>query len=97
MEGIWLILILGGVTYITRASGHLIVSQFGQLHPRVSAALDAVPAAVITAIVVPPVLDGGFAERAAFAIALLVGIRLSMIPTLIIGVSTLAVARLILN
>lgn len=97
MDAVWLILALGAVTYFTRASGHLIVSQFGALHPRVLAALDAVPAAVITTIVIPPVINGGLEERVAFVVAVLVGFRLSMIPTILIGLAVLSALRLVMG
>lgn len=94
MEAITLIAMLGAVTYFTRSVGHLIISRFGTIHPRVLAALDAVPAAVLTTIVIPPVVDGGVPERAAFLIALLVGFRLPMIPTIAIGLAALSLLRL---
>ena len=89
----WLILALGIATYATRSFGYLIVAQFGTLHPRVMAALDAVPAAVITTIVLPPVIEGGLAERLTFVIAVLLSLRLSMPITLFISIVVLAVLR----
>lgn len=89
----WLILALGIATYATRSLGYLIVAQFGILHPRVMAALDAVPAAVITTIVLPPVIEGGLAERLAFVIAVLLSLRLSMPITLAISIVVLALLR----
>ncbi|MEP3628589.1 MAG: AzlD domain-containing protein [Hyphomicrobiales bacterium] len=89
----WLILALGIATYATRSLGYLIVSQFGTLRPRVLAALDAVPAAVITTIVLPPVIEGGLAERLTFAIAVLLSLRLSMPITLAISIVVLGLLR----
>ena len=89
----WLILALGIATYATRSLGYLIVAQFGTLHPRVMAALDAVPAAVITTIVLPPVIEGGLAERLTFVIAVLLSLRLSMPITLFISIVVLALLR----
>lgn len=89
----WLILALGIATYATRSLGYLIVAQFGILHPRIMAALDAVPAAVITTIVLPPVIEGGLAERLTFVIAVLLSLRLSMPITLAISIVVLAVLR----
>lgn len=93
METIWLILALGAITYITRSSGYLIVSRFGRFHPRVLAALDAIPAAVLTTIVIPPVINGGLAERLAFMVALMVAFRFSVIPTMLIGLVVLSGLR----
>lgn len=92
-ETFWLILALGVATYATRSLGYLIVSQFGTLHPRVMAALDAVPAAVITTIVLPPVIEGGLAERLTFVIAVLLSLRLSMPITLAISIVVLGLLR----
>lgn len=89
----WLIIALGVATYATRSLGYLIVAQFGTLHPRVMAALDAVPAAVITTIVLPPVIEGGLAEQATFVIAVLMSLRLSMPITLFISIVVLALLR----
>ncbi|MEP6446250.1 MAG: hypothetical protein ABJ034_15360, partial [Hyphomicrobiales bacterium] len=69
------------------------VSKFGTLHPRVLAALDAVPAAVITTIVLPPVIEGGLAERLTFVIAVLLSLRLSMPITLAISIVVLGLLR----
>lgn len=93
----WLIVALGVATYATRSLGYLIVAQFGTLHPRVMAALDAVPAAVITTIVLPPVITGGLAERLTFAIAIVLSLRLSMPITLAISIAVLGVLRAFLG
>ena len=54
-------IILGGafVTYLTRVGGHMVLSRFDRIHPRVQAGLDAVPAAVLTTLVAPAVVDAG--------------------------------------
>ena len=96
-DAFWLILALGAATYATRSLGYLIVAQFGALHPRVMAALDAVPAAVITTIVLPPVIEGGLAERLTFVIAVLLSLRLSMPITLFISIVVLALLRAVLG
>ena len=57
-----LILALGVATYGTRIAGHLVLSRFERLNPRVEAALDAVPIAVITALVAPAVLARSYAD-----------------------------------
>ena len=38
-------------TYLTRIGGHLVISRFERIHPRVEAGLNAVPAAVLTTLV----------------------------------------------
>lgn len=81
----WIIIFGAIVTYITRISGHLILSRFETIHPRVEAGLDAVPAAVVTAIVVPAIMTGGWAEIITIALAGLASLRFSMIPVFFMG------------
>lgn len=83
----------GLLTYATRAGGYLILSRFTRIPPRVEAALNAVPAAVMTTLVAPAVFSGGWAEAAGVAIAFLVGLRFGLIPTLVAGVGFLILVR----
>ena len=88
-----LILALAVATYGTRVAGHLILSRFERLDPRVEAALDAVPAAVITALVAPAVLATGVADTIAAGVTILAALRLPVIPTLIVGAVTVSILR----
>jgi len=92
-----LIVTLGLVTYATRIGGHLILSRFGRLNPRLEAALDAVPAAVMTAIVAPMALATGLLESVAAAIAVLAALRLSMHATLVLSLGAPVVMRALLG
>ena len=47
---IWIILAGAAMTYLTRIGGHLVLSRFEHIHPRVEAGLNAVPAAVLTTL-----------------------------------------------
>ena len=60
----------------TRIGGYLVLSRFERLNPRVEAALDAVPAAVITALVAPAVLATGAAETIAAIVTIVAALRL---------------------
>ncbi|WP_319410352.1 AzlD family protein [uncultured Cohaesibacter sp.] len=88
-------IIIGGalVTYLTRIGGHLILTRFDRIHPRVQAGLDAVPAAVLTTLVAPTVVAGGPNEWAAFVIAVVAGLRVSIIWMVIIGTVAVAILR----
>ncbi len=66
---IWTILAGAVLTYLTRVGGHLVLSRFERIHPRIEAGLDAVPAAVLTTIVAPAAFNGGIAELSALAVA----------------------------
>ena len=95
LEAILLILAMGLGTYATRIGGYLILSRFEKLNPRVEAALDAVPAAVMTAIVAPLALSAGIAEAVAAAVSIVASLRLPIMPVLVIGMVTVAGLRAI--
>lgn len=65
----WIIIAGAVMTYLTRIGGHLVLSRFDRIHPRVEAGLDAVPAAVLTTIVAPAAYHGGPAELVALGVA----------------------------
>jgi uncharacterized membrane protein len=88
-----LILALGIATYATRVGGHLILSRFERLNPRVEAALDAVPAAVMTAIVAPLALTAGLAEAVAAGAVVLASTRLPIHAVLVVGMAIVAGLR----
>jgi uncharacterized membrane protein len=90
---ILVIVTLGVVTYAMRIGGALVLARFERLNPRVEAALEAVPAAVMTAIVAPVALASGPAETVAAAATIFAALRLSIMPTLLIAAATVAVLR----
>lgn len=92
----WIILAGALVTYLTRIGGHLVLSRFERIHPRIEAGLNAVPAAVLTTLVAPAATTGGPAEWAALAIAAMVALRSTFTITFVVGVSVLILLRNIL-
>lgn len=94
MGDIWTIILLGGVlTYGTRIAGHIVLTWIGTIPPRVEAALNAVPAAVLTAIVIPVLVSGGWPERIAIALSALLALKLPLIVTVAAGTGFVAAAR----
>jgi uncharacterized membrane protein len=89
---ILLIIALAVATYFTRIGGYLILSRFGTLGPRTTAALDAVPAAVMTAIVAPMALSGA-AEALAATATVIAALRLPIHATLLVGAGTVVLLR----
>ena len=87
------IMMAAAATYATRIGGHLVVSRFSSLGPRVEAALDAVPVAVLTAIVAPAFVSGGWIEVAALLAAGIAGLRLSTAWVVAIGLGVLVMLR----
>ena len=90
---IWLIITLAAVTYATRFGGHIILSRFKRINPRLEAALDAVPAAVLAALVAPAAFLAGPAEFVGAAVAMVLSFRFSMLPVVIIATSAVALLR----
>ncbi|QKV20476.1 AzlD family protein [Oricola thermophila] len=67
----WIILAGAVATYVTRIGGYLVLSRFTSIHPRVEAALNAVPAAVLTTLVAPAAIFTGPAETATIILCFL--------------------------
>jgi uncharacterized membrane protein len=89
----WIIVAGAVVTYLTRIGGHLVLSRFERIHPRVEAALDAVPAAVLTTLVAPAAASAGPPELAALVVAGLVALRFEMLAMFLSGAVALFVFR----
>lgn len=81
----WIIIFAAIVTYLTRIGGHVVLSRFDKIHPRVEAGLNAVPIAVITAIVIPALVTGGWAEIITLLIAGLASLRISLLSVFVLG------------
>jgi uncharacterized membrane protein len=89
----WIIIAAAVVTYATRIGGHLVLSRFKSVHPRVEAGLNAVPAAVLTTLVAPAATMGGPAEWAAIVVAVIVSLRGSLIMMVAAGTAVLILLR----
>ena len=90
---LWIIVAGAVLTYLTRIGGHLVLSRFNRIHPRVEAGLEAVPAAVLTTLVAPATLSAGPAELAALAVAGLVALRGGMMSMFLSGAAVLVLLR----
>ncbi|TIP27154.1 MAG: AzlD family protein [Mesorhizobium sp.] len=90
---LWIIIAGAIATYLTRIGGHLVISRFENIHPRVEAGLNAVPAAVLTTLVAPAALGGGPAEWAALIVAGLVSLRGGLVAMFLAGAVVLVLAR----
>lgn len=89
------ILAMGVATYLTRIAGLFLAERLPRTG-RVRVALDALPAAVLTAVVAPAVLAGP-AEMIAGAVTILAAFRLPLIAVVAIGVATTAAVRTLLG
>lgn len=95
---VWIILAGAVLTYLTRVGGHLVLSRFERIHPRVEAGLNAVPAAVLTTLVAPAAMAGGPAEIISLVVAGMVAVfRGGMMPMFLSGAAVLIVLRNLLG
>jgi uncharacterized membrane protein len=87
--------ILGGalLTYLTRICGHLVLSRFETIPPRIEAGLNAVPAAVLTSLVAPSAFTQGWPEIVTLCIAILAALRLPMLGMFAVGWVAIIVLR----
>jgi uncharacterized membrane protein len=88
-----IILAAGFATYLTRCGGHLVLSRFRQIPPRVQAALDAVPAAVLTTLIAPYLLKAGPAEAGALVAGVLISLRGGLMTTFLGATAILITLR----
>ncbi|MGB7205060.1 MAG: AzlD domain-containing protein [Anderseniella sp.] len=79
-------------TYLTRVAG-LWLLQLANVRGRARAALDALPAAVLMAVIAPTVLATGIAETLASIITVAAAMRLPLLASVIIGVVSVVVLR----
>jgi uncharacterized membrane protein len=89
----WIIIAAAIATYLTRIGGHLVISRFETIHPRVEAGLNAVPAAVLTTLVAPEMLNAGPAEWAALVVTAVVSLRGGLMAMFLAGAAVLIIAR----
>jgi uncharacterized membrane protein len=82
------------VTYFTRIAGLFVAGRLA-LSGRAKAAFDAIPPAVLVAVIAPSALATGWPETAAAALAALAATRLPLLGTVAVGVIAVVVLRAI--
>ncbi|WIJ26330.1 AzlD family protein [Devosia sp. RR2S18] len=75
MGTVWLILAAAAATYLTRVGGYVLITRMRTIPPRLEAALNAVPAAVLTTLFAPAFFNGGLDIKLAMLTALIVSLR----------------------
>lgn len=90
------ILLMALATYLTRISGLALAGRL-RLHGRAKAAFDAIPPAVLTAVIAPTLLATGPAESLAGLVTILAAFRLPLLGTVLVGVAAIVTARLLLG
>ena len=80
------------VTYLTRIAGLALAGRLA-LSPRAQAAFDAIPPAVLIAVIAPSALATGWPETAAAALAALAATRLPLLGVVAVGVAAVVLFR----
>ncbi len=80
------------VTYLTRAAGFFIGDRLA-LRGRAKAAFDAIPPAVLVAVIAPTALATGWPETVAAAVTIIAATRLPLLATVAVGVLSVVALR----
>jgi len=89
------VLVMAGVTYLTRVAGALAM-EVVPLSPAMQRFLGAISGAVLVALVVPELVQGDLAARAAvFAAVGVAVLSRSLIGAMLVGVAVAAVIRIV--
>ena len=83
-------------TYLTRIAGLALVSRLS-LNERARTALDAVPPAVLMAVIAPSALATGPAETLAAIVTAVVAIRAPLLITFLVGIASVVILRAVLG
>jgi uncharacterized membrane protein len=86
------ILAMAAVTYLTRIAGMFVADRL-VVTGRAKAAFDAIPPAVLVAVIAPTALTTGWAEAIAAAITAIAAFRLPLLGTVAVGVIAVVVLR----
>ncbi|MDX8541764.1 AzlD family protein [Mesorhizobium sp. M4B.F.Ca.ET.215.01.1.1] len=86
------IVLMASVTYLTRIGGYVVLRN-RTLGRRATAVMEAAPGCVLISVIAPDFVSKNPADLAALAITLLAATRLSMLPTVVIGVASSGVLR----
>ncbi len=79
-------------TYATRLAGLALAGRL-QLSPRAQAAFDAIPPAVLVAVIAPSALATGWPETAAALLAALAATRVPLLGVVAVGVAAVVALR----
>ena len=86
------IVLMAATTYLTRVLGYLMLRN-RTLSPRLQAVLENVPGCVLISVIAPAFVSDRPADLAALAITLAAAVRLSILPTVLIGITATGLLR----
>jgi len=84
--------LMAGVTYLTRIGGYVVLRN-RVLSARATAVMEAAPGCVLISVIAPAFVSRNPADLLALAITLFAATRLSMLPTVLIGVASAGLLR----
>jgi uncharacterized membrane protein len=90
------IFLMAAVTYLTRVSGYLLLRK-RTLSQRATAVMEATPGCVLISVIAPHFVSSRPADLLSLAITLLAATRLSVLPTILIGVVSAGLLRHLLG
>ncbi|KQV11228.1 hypothetical protein ASC97_14980 [Rhizobium sp. Root1203] len=88
------ILAMAAATVLTRVSG-LVIIRHVEMTDQTRAAIEAIPPAVLMAVIAPTAFSTGWAETAACCITALSARRLPMLASVALGIASVALLRAI--
>lgn len=86
------IVLMAGVTYLTRIGGYVVLRN-RVLSARATAVMEAAPGCVLISVIAPAFVSRHPADLLALAITFIAATRLSMLPTVLIGVASAGLLR----
>jgi uncharacterized membrane protein len=89
------ILAMAAVTYATRIAGLFVADRLA-LGGRAKAAFEAIPPAVLVAVIAPTALATGWPETLAAAVTMLAAPRLPLLGTVAVGVAAVVALRAVM-
>lgn len=90
------ILAMASVTYLTRIGGYLLLHN-RKLSPRAAATLEVAPGCVLISVIAPYFVSDRPADLAALALTLAAATRLSILPTVVVGIVSAGTLRYLLG
>lgn len=89
------ILLMASATFLTRVTGYLLLGG-RELSVRMRRVMDAAPGCVLIAVLAPHIASGKPADTVALLITAAAAMRFSLLPTVVIGIVSAGLLRLVL-
>lgn len=90
------IVLMAFVTYLTRIGGYVFLRN-RTFSPRLTAVLESAPGCVLITVIAPHFVSDSPADLAALAITMIAATRLSVLPTVLIGMASAGILRALIS